>query len=137
MAIRTGRDIGVGPGEHAVVFYEHDAGLAATVGGYLADALRDGAVAIVVATGAHRRAFEAELAAAGIDTADACQDGALILLDAAELLAQLMPAGRVQRAAFRRVIGGVVRKGTESGRPVRVYGEMVALLWEAGALLDV
>jgi anti-sigma regulatory factor (Ser/Thr protein kinase) len=33
------------------------------------------------------------------------------------------------------VIGGLLREATTTGRPVRVYGEMVALLWEAGDVL--
>jgi hypothetical protein len=37
-------------------------------------------------------------------------------------------------AAFDSVVGGLVRAAAESGRTVRAYGEMVALLWEAGLI---
>ena len=33
---------------------------------------------------------------------------------------------------FERVVGGLIREAAAAGRPVRVYGEMVALLWDAG-----
>ena len=62
-------EITVGAGEHVVQFYEDDSQLAQTVGGYLTAALEDGAVAIVIATEAHRRLFAAELEAAGVDLA--------------------------------------------------------------------
>lgn len=135
MTVEIQQDIAVGSGDHVVEFYEEDAELARTVGAYLTDAAQAGAVAIVVATEDHRRAFQAELTAAGLDAADACGDGRLVLLDAAEMLARFMPEGRIDGDAFHRVIGAVVRKAAESGRPIRVYGEMVALLWEAGDVL--
>jgi anti-sigma regulatory factor (Ser/Thr protein kinase) len=129
------RDIELVDGDHAVEFYERDADLAHTVGRYLSEAIRDGGVAIAIATGPHRRAFEDELRAAGIDVVTARRDGDLVSLDAAATVATLMPDGRVDRDAFRRVVGPVVARAAETGRPVRAYGEMVALLWEAGDVL--
>jgi anti-sigma regulatory factor (Ser/Thr protein kinase) len=43
-----------------------------------------------------------------------------------------MRGGRVDREAFFALVGAVVREAGATGRPVRAYGEMVALLWEAG-----
>ena len=125
-------DIAVAPGDHVVQFYGDDSELAQTVGRYLRDAVQDGAVAIVIATEAHRRAFGAELEAAGVDLAKGCLDGTLILLDAAATMAAFMQEGQVDHDAFRRVIGSLVLQAGETGRPVRAYGEMVARLWEAG-----
>ncbi len=39
------------------------------------------------------------------------------------------------RNAFFEVIRGVIRDAVGTGRPVRVCGEMVALLWDAGDVL--
>ncbi len=128
-------DITVGAGEHVVQFYDEDSQLAATVGGYLTAALEDGAVAIVIATEAHRRLFAAELEAAGVDLAASSLDGSLVLLDAAATMAGFIDAGQVDRAGFGRIVGSVVERAVQSGRPVRAYGEMVALLWEAGDVL--
>ena len=55
--------------------------------------------------------------------------------DAAATLAQLMRDGCVDRYAFFEVSGDIVREAVATGRPVRAYGEMVALLWEAGEVL--
>jgi hypothetical protein len=128
-------DVAVGAGDHVVHFYERDSELARTVGRYLSDAARGGGVAIVLATEDHRRAFMSELAAAGIDPAVATLHGTLISLDAAATIAEFMPDGRIDSVAFRQVVGAVVRQAAETGRPVRAFGEMVALLWEAGDVL--
>jgi anti-sigma regulatory factor (Ser/Thr protein kinase) len=128
-------EITVETGEHVVQFYDDDSQLAQTVGGYLIRALEDGAVAIVIATEAHRRLFASELEAAGLDPVESFRDGTLIMLDAADTMARFTRAGEVDRAAFRQTVGSVVRRAAETGRPVRAYGEMVALLWEAGNVL--
>jgi anti-sigma regulatory factor (Ser/Thr protein kinase) len=134
MAVATG-DIPVGAGDHAVHFYEHDRELAETVGRFLAEAVETGEVAIVLATEAHRRAFGAELKRTGIDPDEAARDGTLMWLDAAATLATFMPGGRIDGRACMRVLGAIVGEAAGSGRPVRAYGEMVALLWEAGDVL--
>ena len=43
-----------------------------------------------------------------------------------------MPHGEIDGAAFSEVVGSVVRQAGEEGGQVRAYGEMVALLWDAG-----
>ena len=127
--------IELGAGDHVVQFYEHDSELFRTVGEYLAHALRTGGVAIVIATEAHRRGFELELEAAGIEPEAALGTSTLVWLDAAATLARFTQAGRVDGDAFREVIGGIVRDAADTGRPVSAYGEMVALLWDAGDVL--
>jgi anti-sigma regulatory factor (Ser/Thr protein kinase) len=122
----------VAEGSHVVQFYDGDRDLVAAVGDYIGDAVEAGEVAIVIATGAHRLAFEAELTSRGIDLARAQNERRYVSHDAATLLAAFTREGRVDEDAFREVIGGLVRNAVATGRPVRAYGEMVALLWEAG-----
>lgn len=117
---------------HVVEFYESDTLLAAMVAGFLAPALAEPGVAVVVATPAHRAAFEAALAASGIDVPGAAAGGRLVNLDAAEVLATFLVDGQPDPAAFDREIGGFLDRLAGDGRDVRVYGEMVALLWEGG-----
>jgi len=122
-------------GHHAVQFYGHDEELAERVVGYLLEALGGGGVAVVIATPEHRREFEARLRKAlggGADLAAAGDSGAYLALDAGETVRELMLAGRLDPAAFDRVIGGLIRQAGTGGRPVRAYGEMVALLWDDG-----
>lgn len=120
------------PRDHVVQFYEDDAQLVETVGPYIAGALRTGECALVVATPDHRRAFEAWLTAAGIDVGDARTRGTLVTLDAAQTLARLTVDGQPDPAGFDAVVGALVRKLASGGRPLRAYGEMVALLWDEG-----
>lgn len=122
-------------GDHVVQFYERDADLLDGVGTYLIDGAKREAVLVVIATDAHRRSFVEHLTSHGFDVAGAERDGSLVLLDAATTLERFMPGGRVDRQAFFDVIGGVVATAAATGRPVRTYGEMVALLWEAGDVL--
>ena len=58
-------------GGHVVQFYGHEEELADRVAGYLLGALQHGGVAVVIATAAHRRAFETRLTRAGVDVAAA------------------------------------------------------------------
>ena len=125
----------VGCGEHVVQFYEHDAELAGTVGRYLADAIHAGGSAVMIATEIHREAFVAELEGAGIDLAQAVADNRLVVLDAAHTLAGFMPSEHVDGDAFRRVVGPIIERAGQAGGPVCAYGEMVALLWDAGDVL--
>jgi hypothetical protein len=128
-------DLTLGDGDHIVQFYERDSELVAAVTPYLAGAARADDVAIVIATEAHRRAFEAGLRAEGIDIVAAGASGAFRAFDAAETLALFMVDAQIDHDAFHEVIGGMVRHVVGSGRRVRAYGEMVALLWDAGNVL--
>jgi len=129
-------------GDHVVQFYGHDAELAERVSGYLLGALKGNGVAIVIATPEHRDEFEARLEQGGVDLAAARDDGAYLTLDAAGTLRELMGTASPDRqvldsptldeAAFDRVIGTLIRQAAAAGRPVRAYGELVALLWDDG-----
>ena len=128
MVARTGPlDVG-----HVVQFYGHEEELADRVAGYLLAALQRDGVAVVIATAAHRRAFEDRLRQAGVDLAAVARSGSYLTLDASDTVRVLMPGGCLDRDAFDRVVGGLIRRAGQQGRPVRAYGEMVTLLWEAG-----
>ncbi len=77
------------------------------------------AVAIVVATPEHRAMFTEAL-------------GEVRLLDAATLLGQFSDGGVLDASAFHEYVGRLVRDAGAAGHPVRVFGEMVALLWAQG-----
>jgi hypothetical protein len=120
------------PRGHIVQFYGEEQELTDRVSGFLAGGLDEGASAVVLATAAHRRAFEDRLAVLGIDVRAPQASGDFLALDAGEVLDRFMIGGRVDPADFERVVGGLIRQAVAGGRPVRIYGEMVALLWNAG-----
>lgn len=118
--------------EHFVQFYETDAFLVESVSGFIGTALKAGDAAVVIATRAHRQGLESQLAARGIDLSAVCASGQFVMLDAAETLSEFMVDGSPDPERFTAVVGGVVARLTRSGRRVRAFGEMVALLWADG-----
>jgi len=120
------------PHDHVVEFYSNESELAHNVASYLAHAIRSGGVAIAIATPGHRAAFADRLVTAGIGVAGAEARGTLVWRDAAEASDWLLVGGRVARHRFEKVVGDVVREAAAGGRPVRAYGEIVAMLWAAG-----
>jgi anti-sigma regulatory factor (Ser/Thr protein kinase) len=120
------------PGAHLVQFYDSDDDLTSRVGSYLGSALSEGGTAIVIATPAHIASFERQLARAGIDVGRARDDGALLTFDAAAALAGFLVDGEIDAATFDTTIGEVVRAAAARDGRVHAFGEMVALLWQAG-----
>ena len=123
---------GVAGHQHLVEIYEADADLAGSVARFLAPAMSASGTAVVVATPAHRAAFEAALAEAGVDIAGAIAGGRYLSSDAAGLLGTLMVGGAPDEAAFRREVDAVLDRITAASRPTRIYEEMVALLLDGG-----
>lgn len=74
------------------------------------------------------------MAGAGVKVAAAATRGDYVALDAEEILARLVAEDRLDPGCFELVIGGLIREAAGTGRPVRAYGELVALLWDAGLL---
>lgn len=118
--------------EHLVEFYETSAYLVGTVVDYLLPALRAGDAAIVVATPEHLEAVGAAIGAEGVDLEAAGRDGRYQALEAAVLLSRFMVDGAPDRARFEAVVGALIDTAAAGGRRVKVYGEMVALLWTDG-----
>jgi signal transduction histidine kinase len=122
----------MGETDHFVQFYEADAFLLNSLCEYTAAALKAGEAAIVVATGEHREGLEARLRNKGLEVTTAVECGQLVLRDAAETLSGFMVNGSPDPALFAEIIGDIIACAGE-GRPrVRIYGEMVALLWAEG-----
>jgi hypothetical protein len=125
-------DTRVEPRDHVVLFYEDDDGLANSVCQYLVDALEADEVAVIVATAGHTSAFESALRRAGIDVARARADRRLVTFNADEAMSRFVVDDWPQSSAFFAQFGELIRDAAGSGRRVRVYGEMVAVLWDAG-----
>jgi anti-sigma regulatory factor (Ser/Thr protein kinase) len=112
---------------HVVQFYERDEELVVAVSAFAASGLDAGQRVLVVATDAHRAAVLDALRGEG------CDLEGYVELDAAATLARFLDAeGRVDRARYFDVIGALVTdlSAASEGRPLRIFGEMVAVLWE-------
>lgn len=117
---------------HMVEFYESDEFLGESVCRYIEPAFRGDDVVIVVATDDHRRLFEATLIGAGLDVEAARTTGRYTAVDAEETLSLFMLDGAPDPVRFETTVGGLVARAASGGRTVRVYGEMVAVLWAQG-----
>jgi hypothetical protein len=117
---------------HVVGFYETEAHLADTVRDYLTSGLHAGAAAIVVATASHRDLFGRALTEAGVDLPEAQRCGRYLALDASDVLATFMVGSVPDPARFEAAIGSLVSQAADGPGEVRIYGEMVAVLWDQG-----
>ncbi|MBI2187776.1 MAG: MEDS domain-containing protein [Acidobacteria bacterium] len=119
---------------HAVRFYENDKSLAKIVADFLADGLASGAPAIVIATLTQRAAIVRELAARGMDVASLKAKGDLELLDAFDLLSSFVKRGTLDARAFTDNLCAVIERACDarSDCTVRIYGQMVDILWREG-----
>lgn len=107
-------------GRHVVKLYADDEDLVRSASSHLEKRSRSDGTAIVIATPAHARAIARSIT------------GPRLILDAAETLAKFMVDGVPDPDAFESAVGTVVRRAADGGGTARAYGEMVAVLWEAG-----
>jgi hypothetical protein len=148
---RTAGATNAGPGEmaadlrdgasldHVVQFYEEGADLVMSIAGLVETGLRAGEAVIVVATGDHLIGVDDRLSARAVDLVAPRLSGQYQTFDAEEMLATLMVDGMPDQARFDAVVGGLVAHARRCWPQVRIFGEMVALLWAnddiVGALL--
>jgi hypothetical protein len=121
--------VAVDPHDHLVQVFGEERELIDEVSRFLAEGLAGGAAVVVIATPAHRDAFIRRVGEHGVDVAAALDRGRYHSLDAADVLASVTVNGVLSQDRFVQVIGGLIAAAAKGGRPVRAYGEMVALLW--------
>jgi signal transduction histidine kinase len=118
---------------HFARFYETDDFLLHGLSEFIGAGLRAGDAALVVATPEHRAGLADRLQAAGHDLDAAQATGQYLAVDAAEILTRFVVNGMPDPDRFAEIFGGMVAQAAAGGRAVRVFGEMVALLWAEGS----
>jgi signal transduction histidine kinase/ActR/RegA family two-component response regulator len=123
-------------GRHAARFVERDAALCESIAELIGAGLGAGDPVLVILREAHRAALVRHLEGTSIDVPRACTRGQLTMVDAVQLLESLTVDGELRGEAFEREVGALVRaaRSVREDRPLRVYGEMAALLCERGNL---
>jgi signal transduction histidine kinase/ActR/RegA family two-component response regulator len=118
--------------EHFVQFYETDGFLLNSLSGFVGAGLRAGEAVIVIATKEHRVGLDELLKGSGLDIFSARATGQYISLDAGETLSKFMVDGQPDAELCFQIVGSIIERAAQ-GRPrVRIFGEMVALLWAEG-----
>jgi signal transduction histidine kinase len=117
-----------------VQFYESEAFLVDIVGAFLDKGLHRGEGLAVIATKEHWKSFRRALQVDGLALMAAEQEGRIRVLDASEVLGQLLTEGSVDARAFHRILEVVIAEvqARVAPRGVRIYGEIVNLLWQQG-----
>jgi hypothetical protein len=122
----------IAPFEHAVQIYKNEELFLDALEGFVSAGLREGDGVIVIASAAHRRALDRRLHTRGFDPRRARAEDRFLSLDAEDSLARFMRAGMPDEARFRHVVADLIARARGSGRRVRAFGEMVAVLWSQG-----
>jgi hypothetical protein len=119
------------PRDHFVQVYRDERVLIESIALFAGAALGRQEAVIIVATGSHRAAVERCLATDGFEVQALQAWGQLTMLDAEEVLSRFMVDGAPDEARFKAEIARLVASARASRRfrEVRVYGEMVNLLW--------
>ncbi|CAN5609461.1 hypothetical protein BH23PAT1_BH23PAT1_0180 [soil metagenome] len=118
--------------EHLVQFYPYETILMASLEEYIRAGIKGGDTCIVIASQEHLKYLDERLARNNIDTARARKNGQYINLDAAKTLEKFMINGLPDWSSFLDSVGSIVEVTYNNGRPIRAFGEMVALLWQKG-----
>ena len=96
--------------------------------------MASGDAVVVVARQSLRDGVAADLDRMGVEFQGAVDSGRYVSLDAAETLSTFMVAGRPDPVRFNSFVGRVIADAAHRGGEVRVFGEMVALLWDEGSV---
>jgi hypothetical protein len=118
-------------GDHTVQLYQDEQSLVEAVTLYASAGLGKGDAVILLATPPHLDAVRRRLEDQGFDLGPLQEWRQLTVADAAGLLAELMVDGQPDSERFTGRIGGLIEqaRGADRYPKVRVYGEMVNLIW--------
>jgi hypothetical protein len=110
---------------HSVQFYNDDIFLTQSVARFITEGLEANETVIIVATAQHREDLQRVL------TPEQLTHDKLRFFDAEDQLSQFLVAEWPSELRFRQVVDGMLGQARQSG-PVRIFGEMVAVLWARG-----
>ena len=121
------------PCGHIVYPYTDESQVADAVCLFAGAGLRKGEAVLLVMTEAHCEPILERLHAEGFDVEALERSGQLICEEAEKLLSSFMFDGVIDEHLFKSKISGMIKKAKAGGgeRPVRVFGEMVSLIWRS------
>lgn len=124
------------PEGHIVYPYRAEAHFVEAISMYARLGLRQGEAVIFVLTAAHFEPIKANLLRDGFHLEALQASGQLVFENAERLLATFLTHGKIDESQFKSKIGDVLAKATfHAGviltRPVRIFGEMVNVIWKS------
>ncbi|HLZ90272.1 MAG TPA: MEDS domain-containing protein [Candidatus Acidoferrum sp.] len=122
------------PRGHLVYPHTDDAHLAEAVGLFASTGLRQGEAAILIMTAGHRKPIRERLQREGFNLRELESSGQLVCASAEELIPTFLIDSIIDEHRFKTTFGAIIEKARNCNgrrRPVRVFGEMVDLLWQS------
>jgi DNA-binding NarL/FixJ family response regulator len=124
------------PQRHEVQFYSDDAVFVESFARFIADALKAGNAAIVLATKSHLNSLLQKLRTEEVDIDGAIQRGAYISVDADDSLSSILVDDLPESARFFEGADGLIKAACNAAKAeyprVACCGERVGLLWADG-----
>lgn len=135
--VRHRSSSGAGPtdvpaSEHLLQIYESERVFLDTLEGFVSGGLRAGDGVIVIATVRHIDGLESRLLASGLDLEAMRYSGQYTSVDAEDVLSQFIVDRWPDKDRFHRIMTALLARAGGSGRKIRAFGEMVAVLWARG-----
>ena len=123
------------PCGHIVYPYTDESQVAEAVVLFASAGLRKGEAVLLVMTRDHCEPIRQRLQEAGFDLALLEGNGQLVCERAEDMLSSFLVDGNLDEQLFKTIISGMIERAQRAGgnRRVRVFGEMVSLLWQANS----
>lgn len=118
-------------GNHVVAYYDNDSSLVQSVCDFLRAGTEAGETCIVIARSEIITKLYREYSSTSGFSHTLSNEKHLVFR-AETFLDDFMVHGMPNRAKFFKTIKGLLDEADNKGKPVRAYGDMVALLWEQG-----
>jgi hypothetical protein len=120
------------PSDHIVCPYTDDNDLVDAVALFASSGMVKKEAVILVVAAKHTDLIRQRLEQDGFDIPDLQESGQLVFANAEDMLAAFLLDGIIDEHRFKTGLGSLIDKaGMHNGRtrPVRVFGEMVDLIW--------
>src|SRR5687768_3527379 len=122
----------IAPCDHVVQIYENDQVFLDVLSGFVGSGINAGDCVVVIATEDHLAALAKRLRSSGIRVDSLISNDQYIPINAQDALAEFMVNGWPDDNKFNQFVSLLLKRAKKHGRPVRAFGEMVALLWAEG-----
>jgi hypothetical protein len=122
----------IAPTDHILQIYEDEKILLDTLEGFAGSGILAGDSVIIIATSEHLAELKNRLISQHFDVDSLILTRQYVPLNASDLLSAFMVQDWPHDKKFNTAVKALFSDVSQSGRPIRAFGEMVALLWCEG-----
>ena len=121
----------VAPCDHILQIYENDESIVAALSQFIISGFETNESVVIVATDEHLATLDTLLLLKGYDLQELKNKNRYLTFEANDLLSKFMVAGWPDEELFFKAVTEIIKR-VKNNNKVRVYGEMVAILWAQG-----